>query len=156
MEAMRIFDVAKPPLPELYRQFAADEYDIIYETRPALLELRAVFAPSNLLTSDEAALLAAAPNGHKRLDRLRRLSRRTPQAPGRTTRRPPIWEPCAIICWMIVRDACIAAGRVAGAGKDAVAVKVAVRACRRIGFRGAAEGALALRLKVHGFKAVYP
>jgi hypothetical protein len=141
--------------PEINQVLAADEYDILNEARPVLLELRAVFAPSHRLPAPvESAWLAQAPHGDERLTRLRRLSERVFPPPGRRIRQPPLWEACGIVCWMIVRDACLEAGRIAGVGADSVTVAIAAQACRRLGFRGATKGELALRLKAHGFKTV--
>jgi hypothetical protein len=61
-------------LPGIYEQLTADEYDILHEARPALIELRSVFAASTALSNEEAAWFAGSPNAEPRLLRLRRLA----------------------------------------------------------------------------------
>jgi hypothetical protein len=63
-----------------------------------------------------------------------------------STRRAPVWEECAVLCWIVARDCLRAIDRPAGETAKSAAVRFASVACKRMGFEGATAGAIAKRL----------
>jgi len=130
-----------PPASEL--RYSTDAYNIFRAARLTLLEILAELDPVNFRLRPEHGARFADAEDLRRLDALLEKTRHRTRA--------PVWEPCAIICWLTACDALEAIGRKPGHTADSAAVKFAALAVKRLGFPGNVTGitpnAVAKRLR---------